>query len=228
MQALDTARYRSLLRRARRLARSEDEARDLVQDVLLVALDRGLTDLGAPEHQPWLFGVMRKRAAFVARTACRRRNREQEATPSGAPLAVWRFAPRFLQSLPPSLRAVATLASADLSGPEIRWLLQLSPTALRTRLSALRRAVKENNAVPEDSTIPGGAEQSSAEYSSAVLESEDGTRLAPPADPFLGRRRGALLGTLRNAPGQILGTHDPDGHAILFRVAPHKSGPVGN
>ncbi|HEX6244667.1 MAG TPA: hypothetical protein VFZ61_27300, partial [Polyangiales bacterium] len=130
--------YRDLLRTAHRVTRSPDEARELVQDALLIALSRGIDDWCSPERRAWLAGVVRKRAAFLARGHARRRRREAALERAVDPQGAWRWQPRFLASLPRSLRAVATLASADLCAAEIRWLLGLSDTALRKRLSSLR------------------------------------------------------------------------------------------
>ncbi len=202
MQRQEAAGYRRILNTARRFARSEDEARDLAQEVLLIALAKGIRNWSARENQPWLAGVARKQAAFAARTASRRRSREQAISDYSEHVQAWRWQPAFLRSLPPSLRVVAKLASADLTGIEIRWLLQLSPMALRSRLSALRRAVRSRDELPT----------ADAELTGLTL----------------GKRRATVLATLKRAPDQFLATHDVDGHAILFRILPHKSGRVGN
>jgi DNA-directed RNA polymerase specialized sigma24 family protein len=195
--------YREILRTARCCTRSEDEARDLVQDAVVVALARGFKDWSAPERLGWLHGVVRKRAAFVLRGQQRRRRREQlpeGASEPGASRWVWQA--DFLASLPRSLRVVAALASADLCAAEIRWLLGLTDTALRQRLTALRRAVR---AEPEPPTL---------------------TASAPPL--AFGGPRAQLLAALRRQDGRVVATHDPDGHAILLRIGPHKTVPSGN
>jgi DNA-directed RNA polymerase specialized sigma24 family protein len=195
--------YRELLRMARRSARSDDEARDLAQDAVVIALSRGFDDWPTPGRRGWLRGVVRKRAAFVIRGQQRRRRREE--LPDGASSSCaskWVWQPEFLASLPRSLRAVAALASADLCAAEIRWLLGVSDTALRQRLTALRRAV--------------GA------------EGEPPTQ--PAAEPQLsfGGPRALLLAGLRRQRGRVLATHDPDGHIILLRMGPHERGLGGN
>lgn len=85
--------HRDLLRTARRLARSAEDARDLVQDALVIALASGLEDWSSPARRPWLRGVIRKRAAFLARGQLRRRRREALAEPAAAPV------PGFLAAL---------------------------------------------------------------------------------------------------------------------------------
>jgi RNA polymerase sigma-70 factor (ECF subfamily) len=195
--------YREMLRTARRFARSDEEARDLVQDALVIALTRGFDDWASPARRGWLSGVVRKHAAFVARGHMRRRRREglQDGALDLGPRGwVWRA--DFLASLPRSLRVVAALASADLCAVEIRWLLGLSDTALRQRLSALRSAVRAEGEVP----------------------------ILPAPEPqlvFAGPRQHLLAG-LRQQPGRVVATHDPDGHAILLRIVPHKIGLGGN
>lgn len=193
--------YQEILRQARRFVQSEAEAHDLVQDALTIALSRGFTDWSAPSRRPWLRGVLRKRAAHVVRTERRRRSREQVALPTkGCGRGSWAWKPEFLASLPPSLRAVATLVNADLCATEIRWLLNLSRVAWRSRLCALKKAVQ---AEAEPPTIP-----------------------VP--DPALGAgaRRATLLAGLKRVPDHALSTHDPDGHAILFRIVAHKTAPA--
>lgn len=196
--------YREILRLARRFVRSEDEARDLVQDAVTIALDRGFEDWFAPERRGWLYGVVRNRAAFVVRGQVRRRRREElserDAVDSGVGRWAWRA--DFLASLPRSLRAVAALASADLCAAEIRWLLGLTDTALRQRLTALKRAV--------------------------LAEPETPTEDAPTPPLSFGRLRAQLLAGLRRQNGRVVATHDPDGHVILLRVVPHKTGTHGN
>lgn len=188
---------------ARRFARSEDEARDLVQDAVMIALARGFDDWSAPDRRGWLRGVVQKRAAFVVRGQRRRRRREElpDGTAGSGPTR-WAWQSDFLASLPRSLRAVAALASADLCAAEIRWLLGLSDTALRQRLTALRRAVRAKGDLP--------------------------TRTTTEPPPSFGGPRAHLLESLRRQDGRVVATHDPDGHAIFLRVAPHKTGPGGN
>jgi RNA polymerase sigma-70 factor (ECF subfamily) len=194
--------YRDILRTARRFARSPDEAQDLVQDVLVIALAGGLEDWPSPARRAWLRGVVRKRAAFLVRGHTRRRRREGLLEVGGQGAGMWTWEPRFLASLPRSLRVVAALASADLCAAEIRWLLGLSNTALRRRLSALRCAVR---AEAEPPTLP-----------------------APEPHLSFGAHRALLLAGLRRQRGPALATHDPDGHVILLQMNAHKVRPLGN
>lgn len=193
--------YRDLLRTARRCTCSAEEARDLAQDALLLAVARGFDDWSTPARRAWLHGVVRKRAAFVARGQARRRRRERLPDGPGRSVGEWVWQPRFLASLPRSLRIVAALASADLAAAEIRWLLGLTDSALRQRLSALRTAVR---AEPELPTLP-----------------------APEPRSFV-PHRAQLLATLRRQRAHTLATHDPDGHPILLCFVPHKPQPRGN
>ena len=68
--------YVELLRQAQRASRRPDEAEDLLQAVLLSAIEAGRCDLSCPDNRRWLQGAIRKRAAFEARSAIRRRQRE--------------------------------------------------------------------------------------------------------------------------------------------------------
>lgn len=210
--------YRQLLTTARRCVRSEEEARDLTQDAVLIALARGFEDWAAPERRAWLHGVVRKRAAFIARSHSRRRHREAregearerearererlEHAASDADKRQWRWYHGFLESLPASLRSMATLVSADLGADEIRWLLDLSDTAWRQRLSALRRKVSAEVVPP--------------------------TRTTTEPAPSFGVSRARVLAGLRQQGGRVIATRDPDGHSILLRVGAHKRVVGGN
>jgi DNA-directed RNA polymerase specialized sigma24 family protein len=195
--------YREILRMARRFTHSEDEARELVQDAVMLALARGFDDWSTPARRGWLWGVVRRRAAFVQRGQVRQRRREELPDgPPGSDVVSWVWQEDFLASLPRSLRVVAALASADLCAAEIRWLLGLSDTALRQRLTSLRRAVR--------------------------AEPEHPTRARTGLQHWLGPRRAQLLAGLRRQQGRVVATHDPDGHVILLRIVAHKGGRGGN
>jgi DNA-directed RNA polymerase specialized sigma24 family protein len=199
---VDRDAYEDLLSLARRCTRTLEEARDVTQESLLAALARGFGDWSAPTRRAWLHGVVRKRAALLARGEGRRRRRERSVPEAEAGPEAWRWQPHFLDSLSPSLRALAALASADLGAKEVRWLLDLSDTALRQRLTALRRALRSE---PESPVVPSPG---------------------PPGS--FGPQRAALLASLRRQPGRALATRDPDGHAILFCVAAHGTPGSGN
>jgi DNA-directed RNA polymerase specialized sigma24 family protein len=195
--------YDELLRAAAGCSRSREEARDLLQTVFLQALERGAPDAAAAERRAWMRGALRRRAAFEARLAVRRRRREarwfeahpaEEDTPSA-----WRFSAEFLGQLQPSVRVLAALASADLNPDEIRSVLRLSGTAFRKRLSMLRRFVRE-----------------ASEAGLTVVT----TRGAVYA---LGPARAGLITSLRRRPQAVLGSHDPDGHLLIFAVQNEKT-----
>ena len=193
--------YDESLRAAAFHLRDRQDARDLVQNVFLHALERGL-DLEVPERRGWLRGALRRRAAFEARLAARRRKREARwqgaRTPAETPQP-WRFSSEFLASLQPSVRALAALASADLNPDEIRSVLRLSGTAFRKRLSLLRRFVRE------------------ASEAGLTVVTTRGTAYA------LGPARAGVIESLRRRPEAVLGSHDPDGHPLIFAVHRPKS-----
>jgi DNA-directed RNA polymerase specialized sigma24 family protein len=135
---LDEEDRRRLVATARRYSRDEQEAEDLVQAALLVAIERGrpLSDRG------WLAGVMRNLGAMRVRTEVRRRRREQAFVELG------RLEPPDPLSVPdpdglsPALARVAQLVGRGCTRDEVRWLLGIRDTTPRQRLSALRRVAR--------------------------------------------------------------------------------------
>jgi RNA polymerase sigma-70 factor (ECF subfamily) len=190
--------YDECLRVAARCVRNRADAVDLVQTVFLQALERGVSQLDVADRRAWLRGALRRRAAFEARVAGRRRRRESQWIDArGATAGVgppWRFSPEFLAQLQPSVRALAALASADLNPDEIRAVLRLSGTAFRKRVSLLRRFVRD--------------------------ASEAGLSVVAVRNTVyaLGPSRASLIESLRRRPHSVLGSHDPDGHPLIFAV----------
>lgn len=178
--------FADLHAQARRHARRPDEADDLLQSALLAALESGRTDLASPETRRWLSGVIRNRAAFDARTSARRRRRETGWTETQVPTEAASKSDLAMDALSPALRLTALLALSGHTRQEIGWLLNLSDTALRQRISQLKRALADAPA-PE----------------------------ADPSGPFaFGRIRRALLGPARR-DNAFLASHDPDGHLFV-------------
>jgi len=194
--------YSELLRAARRWTKTPEDARDLVQMALTEALARGFSDWEAVSRRGWLHGVIRRQAAFQARGEARRRRRDQlwQLGREHSEQSTWAWAPQFLSTLTPSLRSLALLVQAGLGGPEIRCVLRLTSVAFRQRLTALRRAL---------TTTP-------------VAE----TTLAPsaPEGPGLGARRRSVLSTLQRRPHWAVGSHDPDGHPLIFVATSSRTG----
>src|SRR4051812_18790522 len=91
--------YRDILKVARRFTSTADEARDLVQDELVIALDRGFADWSSLARRAWLRGVVRKHAAFLSRGQARRRRREELSDGAGQGASSWAWRPGFLASL---------------------------------------------------------------------------------------------------------------------------------
>lgn len=184
--------YAELLRKARRATRRADEAEDLLQTVLVAAVEAGRTDLSKIENRRWLEGALRRRATFDARSAVRRRKRE-------APFAVGSCEPtdrdpvpvRFVATLPPSLRTTTLLALTGHTRQEIAWLQRLADPALRQRIAEIRRRWLAFGGTPL-AEIPGLA-----------------GALA------FGNIRRSLLAMARQ-PGTLLASHDPDGHLFVI------------
>lgn len=187
--------YRELRAIARRHARRADEVDDLVQDALIEALRAGRTDLRDPQTLRWIGGVIRNRALLMARTAARRDRRERqwfEVRPAEQDSPEAPRVADIVEDLPRSLRVVAALLLTGHSRSEIGYLLSLTGTALRQRLTALRRALSTRG-------IPLPPETA-------------GLTL----DLAYGRIRDSLLPMLV-ARGGTFATHDPDGHFLIVR-----------
>jgi RNA polymerase sigma factor (sigma-70 family) len=202
--AISSQTLQKLHRLAESLARTSEEASDLVQDALLAALEQK-RDLHEKRFLAWAFGVIRRRAMFLARTASRRRRRETyyavEATSPAPPYA--RLPIQFIDSLPPSLETIALLANAGLGRVEIAHLLGISDAALRKRISDLRRAWRKSGADP-DLSVPAQQHR-----------------------PPCGFLRRSLRSALLKLPAARFAIADPDGHEIFLGSA-HKIPTDGN
>lgn len=210
---MDIDLYRRLRSVARRHTRKAAEAEDLVQDVLLIALEEGRDALDA-DALPWLSGVIRQRALMQARSAIRRRRREavvavptDEAAPSPDPVP---DATDLLARLPPAARRVAVLALHGLGHEEIRWILGIPDTAFRQRLTRIRKAL-------------GAMSPGQRAEALALAYVRDPVRSV---DLQFGLVRRALKAALGGRDG--LGSHDPDGHLLVVRTRAHTSAGGGN
>ncbi len=200
---MDINAYRRLRTEARRHARKAQDADDLVQDALLAALENGRD---GNEDLAWLSGVLRNQAAMQARSAIRRRRRETAVAEDEVSLAPERgtehvppSATALLERLPPAARRVAVLALHGLNADEIRWILGLSATAFRQRLTSIRKVM---------GTLP----PSQRAEALALAYVRDPARTV---DLQFGLIRRALIAALRGTAG--IGTHDADGHLIVVR-----------
>lgn len=187
--------YAELVALARRHARRSDEAEDIVQEILIAAVKAGRDDFSRPADRRWMAGAIRRRAAFDARSAARRREREvrwqAERAPEALPMEGEALG-AILADLPKSLRVMAALALSGHSRAEIAYLLDLPDTALRQRVRALKLALnKKGVAMPTEMV---------------------GLNL----DLAYGAIRQALTPALRRHGG-MFATHDPDGHIFLFK-----------
>jgi RNA polymerase sigma-70 factor (ECF subfamily) len=193
---MSPADYSRLLSIARRYCRSAAEAEDLLQDALVAALAAGRSNFAAADTRRWLAGVIRNMGAFRARSAGRQRHRDtawqasrppSDESPAPAPGIA-----EALEGLPPALRLVAALALSGHTRREITYLLRINDTALRQRVSALKRHLtKRGMALPDG--LPGLTLNLS-----------------------YGRIRDALLPQLQRENG-LFASHDPDGHLFIIR-----------
>jgi len=186
--------FRELERVARRWSARTEDTEDIVQESLLTAHAAGRGDLDVLANRRWIAAVIRNKAKLAARSAVRRRAREdqwravQPSSDAGEPVSV----ASLLSRLPPALTSVARLALSGLDRREIGHLLGLTDEALRKRVSSLRKRLGAlGAALPE----PGQA---------LTLELAYG-RIREALLPILLRRRGHFA------------THDPDGHLLIVR-----------
>lgn len=185
--------YGQLLALARRHAGAA-EAEDVVQDALIIAIEAGRHELADSANAAWLRGVVRNRARMAARAGRRRQRREtawqsgQKAPDAAASLSM----PEILAGLSPALRTLAILVLTGHNRREIAYLLDLPDTALRQRVGALRRHLRDKGFA-----APG-------ELSGLNL------------DLAYGRIRDALLPALHRHGG-VFASHDPDGHLFIVR-----------
>ena len=185
--------YERLISIARREA-GPVQAEDVVQDAMLIAIESGRSDLTDPETARWLCGVVRNRALMNARTARRRRQRDGawQAGQHVEPLPQSASLRDILEGLSPALRTLAALVLTGHNRREIAWLLRLPDTALRQRISVLRRQL-----VARDLVVP-------TELTGLYR------------DLAYGRIRDALLPKLLRHGGAFA-SHDPDGHLFVVR-----------
>lgn len=198
--AFDLAAYHHWLRIAHRFSPTEPE--DLLQTCLLIAVEKQRLDFAEESNRKWFTGVLRNQARMTERTQQRRKQREHQTKPA-APEQPTSYAPvhsRLLDLLTPATKHVAILALAGLDRAEICHLLNLSSTAFRQRLTAIRRALR---------TLPSDLQQEALALAYH--------RQAQQADSLmLGLIRRALLRWLEHE-GE-LGTHDPDGHLLVIKL----------
>ncbi|WP_196260255.1 RNA polymerase sigma factor [Pelagibacterium limicola] len=193
--------YGAFLSLARRYGRDGEDAEDIVQEVLIAAVAAGREDFSNSQNRRWIAGAIRRRAAFDARSAVRRRQRESrwQAERSGvdAPFEGV-LLETVLAELPKALRVVAALALSGHTRAEIAYLLGLTDAALRQRIRELKKALARRG-------VPMPPEMS-------------GLNL----DLAYGAIRQALAPALKRHGGAFA-THDPDGHLFVIRKISRKS-----
>lgn len=191
VRRLSTDTFETLMRVAACCSVIRHEAEDLVQDVLLAAIETG-RDCADSRFLPWAAGAIRNRARFVARTAVRRKRREaayaveHERSAHSVP----RLPDTFVVTLPRSRRVVALLINLGMGRREIAYLLGLSDVATRQRIAGVRRAF-------------------------VAFAGETDSESGPPF-PADGLARRALKTSLPRRGQRRLGVRDPDGTPIFF------------
>jgi RNA polymerase sigma-70 factor (ECF subfamily) len=122
--------YARLLAVARRHTRRQGEARDLLNDALLAAMKSGRS----PGDDAWIAGTIRNLARMHARTAVRRRRRDESIAAAEAvdppPLDSADPVLARISLLPRGARIIALLAIRGMDRAEIASALGLSHDAL--------------------------------------------------------------------------------------------------
>ncbi len=185
---------------SRRHARVRAEAEDLAHDLIVAALRRGLP-LESERFAHAVESSARRHAAFVARSAARRRTREllyagEAEVTAGEGVAENEGAPVAL--LPSALHTTLLLLSLGHTRPELRCALGITDAALRKRLQGLRQ--RAPLARPQFFERWGSP--------SALRRTQVGV-LAQLSPPVVAGRGG----------GRLIASSDPDGHGIIFSEA---------
>lgn len=200
------AEYRACLAIARRHARNNGEAADLLHEALLAGVQAGRLEFSGSADRAWLAGTIRHIAAAIARGESRRRARDTRWASEQPAESIDTPPPRdgrneILARLTAGTRRVAVLALHGMNADEIQYVLGLKPPAFRQRLAALRRAL---------GSLPGPLRQEALALAYSQPRRADETRLD------FGLIRRALLHHLHGGAG--IGTHDPDGHLLAIRA----------
>lgn len=201
---------------AKQFSRRQEEVDDLVQDLLLEAVRIG-KDFSDAHFMAWGRGFLHNHAAFIARTEGRRKKREeiyQDNDHNFYNTDIRQLPERFIAPLCQSRRILARLINCSLNRKEILYLLNISDTALRQRLTALRKEWKTYDASGRHS-----------EHSDAPVHALPN-----------GLMRQSLLQTFKNsanrkqqAINRVIGSHDLDGHLFIISASSaHKKGSSGN
>ncbi|TXH68400.1 MAG: sigma-70 family RNA polymerase sigma factor [Lysobacteraceae bacterium] len=246
---IDLDTYRRLRAQARRHARRAQEVDDLVQEVLLIALEQGRERL---EDDAWLAGVLRHRAAMQARSAVRRRRRETMAAMDVAGMGP-ALEEHALEEHAVEEQAVEEHAVSDatIAGPAVVVASDIAPVVamLMTRLpkAARRVAVLALHGMnPEEIRwVLGISDAAFRQRLSSIRKvigawpaslRAEALALAYVRDPAravdlqFGLVRRALKAALRGDAGRRpgIGTHDADGHLLVLRGRAHKPALRGN
>lgn len=200
MAAPSAGTIQTLMRVALRCSLVRYEAEDLMQEVLLSAIEKH-RDCGDPDFLPWAAGAIRNRARLAARTAVRRKRREHAyaITREHIAHAPSRFSDTFIATLPQSRRVVALLINLGMGRREIAYLLGLTDVAMRQRLTGVRKAL-----------------------AGFTGDAEGDPDTAFPAD---GVARRALKSSLPKRGERRLAVRDPDGMPVFFSDRRSRFGP---
>lgn len=190
---------RRLVELAQRHSRVAHEAEDVAHDLVAAALARGL-DLEGDLFRRSSASAARRHAAFLARGALRRRERERRSLELASPpikATAERASAEGEDPDPPlsrSLRTTLLLLYMGLDKAELRAALGLSDAALRQRFRQLRRLApipRPRLLVHERSAAQGETRQAQVAHLPMLALSPSGT-------------------------SRLIGVTDPDGHGIIF------------
>ncbi len=147
---LIAGRYRELLDRARRYLRSDEDAEDVVQDVVLSLMEAPHLLAGVERVSGWLFTLVYRRCVDVIRRSSRRSEKEQDdltaelfespfELPDGLGDELARAVAEILETLPEEQRDAFVLNSLD--GLTFAEISEQTGTPMGTLMARKKRAV---------------------------------------------------------------------------------------
>ena len=114
--------YEHWLAAARRVARQQSEAGDLLHDSLMEAMRAGRTNFADESNRRWFAGVLKNRAKMDARSALRRTKREQARTTRDHVVTGVTTPREFIETLPRAARHSLLRPNPTRLKSDLHWI----------------------------------------------------------------------------------------------------------